>query len=78
LIKAGGRTILNEIHKPIISIFNKEELAEEWKNSIIVLSIRRAIKQIAVIIGAYKFASYVQNFTQDTAVNVNSICRGNY
>jgi hypothetical protein len=29
LIKAGGRTIHNEIHKPIISIWNKEELLEE-------------------------------------------------
>jgi len=38
------------------------------------LSIRRAIKQIVVIIGA----NYVQNFIQHPAVKVNSICRGNY
>ena len=37
LIKAGGRTILYEIHELIISIWNKEELPEEWKESIIVL-----------------------------------------
>jgi hypothetical protein len=36
LIKAGGRTIYGEIHKLIISIWNKEELPEEWKRSIIV------------------------------------------
>ena len=36
LIKAGGRTIRCEIHKLIISIWNKEELPEEWKESIIV------------------------------------------
>jgi len=36
LIKAGGRTICNVIHKLIISIWNKEELPEEWKESIIV------------------------------------------
>ena len=36
LIKAGGRTILCEIHKLIISIWNKEELPEEWKESIII------------------------------------------
>jgi len=36
LIKAGGRTIPHEIHKLIISIWNKEELPEEWKESIIV------------------------------------------
>ena len=34
LIKAGGRTICSEIHKLINSIWNKEELAEEWKQSI--------------------------------------------
>ena len=37
LIKTRGRTIHYEIHKLIISIWNKEELPEEWKESIIVL-----------------------------------------
>ena len=36
LIKAGSRTIRCEIHKLIISIWNKEELPDEWKESIIV------------------------------------------
>jgi len=36
LIKAGGKTIRCEIHKLIISIWNKEELPKEWKESIIV------------------------------------------
>ena len=36
LIKAGGRTIRGEIHKLIISIWNKEELPDEWKESIIL------------------------------------------
>jgi len=36
LIKAGGRTICCAIHKLIISIWNKEKLPEEWKESIIV------------------------------------------
>ena len=36
MIKAGGRTIRHEIHKLIISIWNKEELPEEWKESTIV------------------------------------------
>jgi len=31
LIKAGCRTICYEIHKLIISIWNKEELPDEWK-----------------------------------------------
>ena len=33
-IKAGGRTICSEIHKLIISIWNKEKLLEEWKEGI--------------------------------------------
>jgi len=36
LIKAGGRTICLEIHKFITSIWKKEKLPEEWKESIIV------------------------------------------
>jgi len=36
LFKAGGRTIHTEIHKLINSIWNKEKLPEQWKESIIV------------------------------------------
>jgi hypothetical protein len=36
LIKARGRTIRCVIHKLIISIWNKEELPEEWTESIIL------------------------------------------
>jgi hypothetical protein len=36
LIKAGGSKICSEIHKLIISIWNKEELPDQWKKSIIV------------------------------------------
>jgi hypothetical protein len=31
LIKAGGKTIRSEIHKLINSVWNKEELPEQWK-----------------------------------------------
>jgi sorting nexin-29 len=36
LIKTQGRTIHCEVHKLIISIYNKEELLQEWKESITV------------------------------------------
>jgi len=36
LIKTGGRAICLEIHKLITSIWKKEKLTEEWKESIIV------------------------------------------
>jgi hypothetical protein len=54
LIKAGGRTTCLEIHKLITSIWKKEKLPEEWKESIIV-PIHKGIKPIAIIIGAYHF-----------------------
>jgi len=54
-IKAGDRTIHSEIHKHIISIWNKEKLLEEWKESIIVPIYKKDEKQIVVVIGAYHF-----------------------
>ena len=36
LIKAGGKTFRCEVRKLIISIWNKEKLPEEWKESIVV------------------------------------------
>jgi hypothetical protein len=36
LIKAGGEILCSEIHKLICSIRNKEELPQQWKESIIV------------------------------------------
>jgi len=44
LIKAGGRTVCGAIHKLIISIWNKEELPEEWKESTIVPIYRKVNK----------------------------------
>jgi hypothetical protein len=35
LIKAGGEILCCEIHKLICSIWNKEELPQQWKESII-------------------------------------------
>jgi hypothetical protein len=36
LIKAGGEILLSAIHKLITSVWNKEELPHQWKESIIV------------------------------------------
>jgi hypothetical protein len=36
LIKAGGGTLCTEVHKLICSIWNKEELPQQWKESMIV------------------------------------------
>ena len=47
-IKAGGKTIRCEIHKIINSISSKEELPEEWKESIIVPKRKKCDKTIII------------------------------
>jgi len=39
LIKVGGNTIGCKIHKLVTSIWNREELPEVWKESIIALCV---------------------------------------
>jgi hypothetical protein len=36
VIQAGGEVLRSKIHKLINSIWNKEELPDQWKESIIV------------------------------------------
>jgi hypothetical protein len=36
LIKAGGEVLCSEIHRLICCIWNKEELPQQWKESIII------------------------------------------
>ena len=62
LIKAGGGTICGEIHKLITSIWKKEKLPEEWKESIIVPIHKKGVKQIVIIIGAYHFCQPLTKF----------------
>jgi len=66
MIKTGGRTIHSEIHKLIISIWNKEELPEEWKHSIIIPIYRKGDKTdcrnymgISLLPGTYKIVSSI-------------------
>ena len=54
-IKADGRTICFEIHERISWTWDREELPEDWKESAIVPTLRRVIKQTVVIIEAYQF-----------------------
>jgi len=43
-IKAGSRAIPSGIHKLINSMWNKEELPEEWKESIVVCIYKKGDK----------------------------------
>jgi len=62
LIKAGDRTIRSEIHKLIISIWNKEKLPEEWKESSIIPNYKKGDKRIVVIVEAYHFCQLRTKF----------------
>jgi hypothetical protein len=66
LIKARGRTIRSEIHKLTNSIWNKEELSEEWKKSIIVPNYKKGDRKhcsncrgISLLSTTYKIVSNI-------------------
>jgi hypothetical protein len=66
LIKAAGKIIRSEIHKLIISIWNKEELPEEWKESVIVPICKKGVKTdcsnyrgISLLSATYKILSNI-------------------
>jgi hypothetical protein len=44
LIKAEGETLCSEMHRLICSVWNKEELPQQWKESIIVPVYKKADK----------------------------------
>jgi hypothetical protein len=77
LIKVGGSTVHCEIHK-LISVWDKEELPEEWKESIIVpIDKKKALKQIVVIIGAYHFCQLCTEYYPTSCSQGKFICRRN-
>jgi hypothetical protein len=46
MIQAGGEILLSAIHKPVNSVWNKEELPNQWKESIIVPVHRRGVTKL--------------------------------
>jgi hypothetical protein len=74
-----GRTNRSEIHKRINSLWNKEELPDEWKESITVPIYKKGDKtDCSNYIGISLLSNYVQNFIQHLAVKANSVRKGNY
>jgi hypothetical protein len=57
LIQAGGEILLSVIHKLINFNWNKEELPEQWRESIIVLYC------ILKLNGTHQFLAYADNMT---------------
>jgi hypothetical protein len=50
IIQAAGSTLRSVIHKLINSLWNKEELPQQWKESITVPTYKKVIKLTVVII----------------------------
>jgi sorting nexin-29 len=65
LIKAGGKTLCCEINKLIYSVWNKEELPQQWKESIIAPIHKRVIiltnnyQGVSLLSTAYKIFSNI-------------------
>jgi hypothetical protein len=67
-----------EISKVIISICNKEELPEQWKQSITVLIYKKGDKTDCSNYSGISVVATAQNCIQHPAVKVSSICRENH
>jgi hypothetical protein len=66
LIKAGDETLCSEIHRLTSSIWNKEELPQQWKESIIIPAYKKGDKTdcnnyqgISLLLTAYKIVSNI-------------------
>jgi hypothetical protein len=57
LIQAGGKILLSAIHKFINSVSNKEELPDQWKESIIVPVHKRVYRGISLLSSSYNILS---------------------
>jgi hypothetical protein len=53
LIQAGGEILLSAIHELINSVWIKEELPDQWKESIIEIFTKRVTKLTVIIIVGY-------------------------
>jgi hypothetical protein len=54
VIRDGSETLLSQIHKLINSVWNKEELPDQWKESIIVPVYKKGIKLTVAILVGYR------------------------
>jgi hypothetical protein len=66
LIKAGDEALRIEIHTFVRSVWNKEELPQQWKESIIVPIYKKGDKTDC--------NNYRGNVNQHSSVQVNSVC----
>jgi hypothetical protein len=78
LIQAGGETLQSEVHKLVNSIWNKEELPDQQKESDIVPIHKKGNKTDLLLSWDITAINEIQTFIQYTSLKVKSICRRNY
>jgi hypothetical protein len=64
VIQAGGEIFLSAMHKLINSVWNKEELPDQWKESILNQFTKRVIKLTVIIIVGYHCFQLHKTFYQ--------------
>jgi hypothetical protein len=74
LLKAGGETN-SEVHKLICSIWNKEELPQQWKESIIVPVYKKIIRLIVIIIEESPAYQLLTKVNLTSSLQITSICQ---
>jgi hypothetical protein len=71
LIQAGGEMLLSTIHKLINSIWNREQLPDQWKESIIVPIHKKGDKTVIITMEYHyyqlhtKFCPYIDEIIGD-------------
>jgi hypothetical protein len=76
MIQAGDETLHSGIHRHIDSIRNKEELPQQWKESILYQFTKRAVKETTVITEACHFYQLHTNYFFPS-LKAKSICKRN-
>jgi hypothetical protein len=75
LIETAGEILLSEIHKLIHSVWNKEELPDQWKESIIVPIHKKGDKTDCNNYRDITAINFIQNFIEYFPLNVRSVHR---
>jgi hypothetical protein len=68
MIQAGGEILLSQIHKLIKSLWNEEELPDQWKESIIVPIHKTGGKLVVVIIVVKQSYQIQQNVIENPSL----------
>jgi hypothetical protein len=76
LVQAGSRTQNSKIHKFIVSILNKKELAHPWKEPVLSLFTKCKTKLAAVISEEFLFCQLQTNLYHYSLGTINTLKMG--